>query len=331
MRILCSTLASPGFSFPVRAIAERLRDAGHELTGVRGPAFRVGTWHTREAVREQLAALDRACSERPPEVLLTSALCLGPLLTGARLGLPVAVVGLAAPLLPEAGRRRDELEAAWRVCAIEAGQPDLPVEALLGDLHLTRSVPELSHAEHVVGSCRWDPPIPEAVHRWLAASSQPVVYAQPGRTFGGQGFWPALGRALPPGVRLALSSSRLDATLGDLPGDTLAGPTVPHHAVLPHAAAVVCSGTTATVLGALEHGVPLVLVPSGGEHHALAELLEPRGLACVVPAREASPERLRAALDDAIALPAPPRERIARAFGALDGPGRAVRWIEQLR
>jgi len=330
VRILCSALASPGFAFPVRAVAERLAATGHEVVRVDGPPFRVGSWHTREAVRDQLAVLDRACHAEEPDVVLASALCLGALLVAARHQIPVAVIGPCTPLLPDTGSRRDELAAAWRQRAAEAGLAELPVGTLLGDLHLVRSVPELSGAAYLVGSCRWDPAVPDAVHRWLAASSAPVVYAQPGRTFSGRGLWPALSTALPPGARLAMSTSRLDKAIRALPRGTLAGPTVPHHAVLPHAAVVVCSGTTATVLGALEHGVPLVLVPSGGEHHALAELLVPRGLARAVPAEEVSPARLRAAIDEAIALPGAPRKRIRAALAALDGPGRAVAWIEQL-
>ena len=57
------------------------------------------------------------------------------------------------------------------------------------------------------------------------------------------------------GVALGLTG------LGPLPANAHAEPWVAQHDVLPHAAAVVSHGGYGTTLGALAHGVPLVVLP----------------------------------------------------------------------
>ncbi|MCP3100118.1 hypothetical protein LZ198_14675 [Myxococcus sp. K15C18031901] len=147
---------------------------------------------------------------------------------------------------------------------------------LLGDLHLLQSVEELEgpldvlpEVTHLVGNCGWDFTEPDpALEQWLAEardSGEPILYAQPGRVFNAPGFWDQLRGALgEKPVRVAVSIGRLDRPVTDVPANFFVRGHVPQAAVLPHAQGIISSSTTAAVLGALTHGLPLFLIPGGG-------------------------------------------------------------------
>ena len=143
-----------------------------------------------------------------PDVLVTSALALGPLIVGERAHIPVAVIGLLTGLLPEAGSRRGEFQGALDECRVRVGHPPVPVERMLGGLYLTRGVPELVAGQHHVGACSWEPSAPSVVVDWLRAAGQAgkrVVYVQQARSFSAPGFWPLLASALPSVSQIPLS------------------------------------------------------------------------------------------------------------------------------
>jgi UDP:flavonoid glycosyltransferase YjiC (YdhE family) len=50
---------------------------------------------------------------------------------------------------------------------------------------------------------------------------------------------------------------------------------IPQAQVLPHCRAVICHGGAATVLGALGHGRPLLVLPEAAEHFASGERSPP--------------------------------------------------------
>lgn len=147
---------------------------------------------------------------------------------------------------------------------------------LLGDLHLLQTVEELEgpldvlpEVTHLVGSLGWDfiEPNPE-LEQWLTearASGEPILYAQPGRVFNSPGFWEELRDALgDKPIRVAASTGRLDRDVGRVPANFFVRPHVPQATVLPFAQGIISSSTTAAVLGALTHGLPLFLIPGGG-------------------------------------------------------------------
>jgi len=102
-------------------------------------------------------------------------------------------------------------------------------------------------------------------------------------------------------------------------------------AVLEHADALVCSGNTTAVLGALTHGLPALLLPSGGEQPALAARCLEAG-AAVVAEPEAPASRLRAALERVLEEASLRRaaRRLEADFAAYDGPGRVAAALEEL-
>jgi UDP:flavonoid glycosyltransferase YjiC (YdhE family) len=352
-KVLLCPLASPGFAFAAIAVGRELRARGHEVALttspwlvplVRGegiPAvadddgghFETSRWHDPAAIVGQARAVERALEAFAADVLVTTALALGPLIAAERAGLPVAVIGLMTPLLASGSRtRRVELQAALDRGRAAAGLPPVAIDRLLGDCHLTRGIPELVDGPHPVGACAWEPRTPEVVSGWLAAAradGRRVLLVHEARGFGAPGFLAALWAALPADMVVAASTSRMDRPLV-APDGALVGPIVPHGAIAQQAVAVVCSGTTAVALAALEHGVPLVVVPAGGEQPDVARLVERAGLGVTVPSAAATPARLGTALDRALALDPAPRLAIQRAFAAYGGTARAAAWIAEL-
>lgn len=87
-------------------------------------------------------------------------------------------------------------------------------------------------------------------------------------------------------------------TLGALPPSVRAYRWVPLHVVLPHCAAVLYHGGSGTMVSALGHGVPQVVIPLVADQFLNAEMLERRG--CGIRA-DADPAAIRAALRRALA------------------------------
>jgi UDP:flavonoid glycosyltransferase YjiC (YdhE family) len=116
------------------------------------------------------------------------------------------------------------------------------------------------------------------------------------------------------------------------------GPTVhieryvPHAAILPRCDAVVCHGGTGTLLGALAHGLPMLILPVAGDHFPSARRLAALGVAHVLQAAEVTVEAVRAAVHRLLADPSY-RERAAAIQGdiaAMPSPPDVARVLEGL-
>jgi UDP:flavonoid glycosyltransferase YjiC (YdhE family) len=313
-------------------------------------------------VVRQVRHMERALDRFEADVIVGQMLTLGPIIAAERRGLPLAMVGAGAYLWPSSEPPADEgmrsyVLARYRgfylgyVSAREMFGLATPASTfedspLLGDLFLLRSVPELEGdvealpaRVHCVGDCLWEAPGDDpALAGWLAAaeaSGTPVVYAQPGRVFDRRSYWPDFIEGLggrP--VRVAASVGRLDRDAGQPPDNFFVRPHVPQSFVLPRARAVVCSATSTAVLGALTHGLPLVLLAGGGgaEQTDLIERCQRAGVAVYVPDEDVSPERLRRAAlavieDEAMRARA---ERFRDLFARFCGPARAADLLEEL-
>jgi MGT family glycosyltransferase len=128
MRILVSSLASPGFLFPQIGLALALRERGHEVgfvtdgslqgfldrEGLRrlprgardGPSFQVAGWSDAVSVILQIKHLEHALELFAPDLLIGQQLTYGPLLVAARKGLPVVLMGQGAYLWQNAAACR---------------------------------------------------------------------------------------------------------------------------------------------------------------------------------------------------------------------------------
>jgi MGT family glycosyltransferase len=107
---------------------------------------------------------------------------------------------------------------------------------------------------------------------------------------------------------------------------------MPQSQVLPHCDAVVSHGGSGSVLGALAHGLPSVLLPMGADQPLNAARCEELGVARVLDAVRATPEAIRESVSIVLSGPSYRvaaellRDEIAR----LPEPAQAVTLIERL-
>ena len=94
---------------------------------------------------------------------------------------------------------------------------------------------------------------------------------------------------------LLTAGAHADADLGPLPANARAVSYAPHGAVLERAALMVSHAGHGSVMRALWHGVPMVLVPWGRDQAGVAARAERLGVAAVIPRADLTTESLEAA------------------------------------
>ncbi|MDQ2901973.1 MAG: nucleotide disphospho-sugar-binding domain-containing protein [Ktedonobacteraceae bacterium] len=319
-------------------------------------SFQVAQWAHPIAGAIQIKHIKYAVDRFAPDVLVGHPLTIGPLVAGELFSLPVAILGLTTYLWPfssdfEEPRSEGARQRIWRHQEMLQyynqlrQQSKLPVvdgppatTPLLGDLFLLQSAPELQdHVEelpdkvHLVGSCLWEPPQcdPE-LEEWLAeslASREPILYVQHGSAFRYPSFLPALLHALKGWpIRVAVSVGRMRSKAPAAPGNFFIRDHVSQGFVLRHAQAVVASGNTTVVLGAITHGLPSLLIPTGGEQFDLSERCQHAGIALCLSPDEVISYTLKEALqkvltDSHMALAS---KSLQNAFQRYGGPERAA-------
>ncbi|MGH2507435.1 MAG: glycosyltransferase [Ktedonobacteraceae bacterium] len=325
-------------------------------------------WDGTETVR-QIRHLDYACQQFSPDMLVGQALTWSAMVMRKYTGLPLALIGQAGYFWPTSepfpyyntylpafykrvhDRYRLGMDCYEICCKMlklsceDASGVSYQETPLLGDLFLLQSVPEfegypalLPNRVHFIGDCCWKPQhVDPELQQWLeagAASRQPLVYVQIGRilreqTFG-QHLVEALGK-LP--VRVVASFGGASQTITSVPENFFVREHVLQGQVLPYAHAVVSSGTTTSVLGALTHGLPQLIIPANAEEPfdlAFRCLSSESGLC--LNAEQATVEALQEAIEALLHRPALTQQavKLQRAFASLDGPCRAADLIEEL-
>lgn len=349
------------------AFAGTIADAGFERIprGAKdGDSFDVGIWAHPLSAAMQVKHVEYALKRFTPDVLVTSQLANGPLLVAEREELPVAVIGLAAYLWPLWPRDAAPVNGAdklleWRhgdmmghfnrarslfgMQPVDAHHLDTPLH---GDMFMVQSVPELETGaglfpERVrcVGSCLWEPAreTDAELTLWLEQSSeagQPIVYVQHGRSFEKPGFWSRLVAALKDRpVRVVASIGRMDKEAGAVPDGWFVRGHVPQGQVLSRASAVISTGHTSAVLGALAHGLPSLLIPSGSGTEDIAERCVGAGAALALFDEEATARPLGRLIEELLhgeSLKENAR-RLRDAFAAFDGRELAAELLCGLR
>ena len=340
-----------------RGARARLAKAGFERLprgGRDGSSFQTGSWSLPLAIALQVGHVEHALGKLVPDLIVGQALALGPLIVRERWGLPVAVQGHATHAWPGAGGSAvAERRGAWRhrtmlrllnearaLARLPARQPGLGPgvleNPLLGDLFLLRSVPELDGPTavlpgraHHVGACLWEPGAPpdDELTAWMAAARQdgaPIVYAYHGRCFGGHDVWASLVAAAAGGaLRIAAATGRMEPWLEQTmaAGQFYLRRDLEPSRVLRHADLMIGSATSAAVLGALSHGVPCLLLPTGDEQGELAERVERAGAGRILPPKAATPAVLRRSIQEMLGDGSMRRQarRLERAFARFAG------------
>lgn len=326
-----------------------------------GPSFQVKIWFLPIGVAAQVKHLQYALGELDPDMIVTGSLCLGPLLMAEHAQIPIAVIGLANYLWP-VGEMLDGRDARTTLEALRVGRhkdmmgyynevrrafgrpeldPPYRSSPLLGDLYLLQSVPELAgpperfpQEVRPIGSCLWGEEEPDdGLAAWLQRGDGEILYVQIGRSFDIPSPWPVIAEALRDlPVRVVASVGRADASAKVNSPRFFIRDHVPQSQVLPHARLVVTGGNSTAMLGALTHGLPMLMLPGGGEQFEAAYRCSRAGAAIELPALEVTTAGIRASVEELLGTESyrAAAAGLQSAFRRLDGPSRAAQLITDL-
>jgi UDP:flavonoid glycosyltransferase YjiC (YdhE family) len=311
-------------------------DLAREMRAV-GPGF------GGRIARERAAALLPLCSSWRPDLLVCEEVDFGAMLVAERLALPFAEVlvtaagsfvrpEIVAPFLDEVraehGLAPDpELRAPGRRLLLSPFPPSFRDPAF--------PLPATARAFRSQGA---ESDAPEARPPWLALPKRaPGVYFTLGTVFNsecGDLFERALAglRELPGEVVVTVGRDLDPAELGLQPAHVRIERYVPQAMLLPRSDLVVSHAGSGSVLGALAHGLPMLLLPLGADQPLNARRCEALGVARVLDARAASAAEVREAAADVLADPAFRRaaERLRDEIAELPGPEHAVGLLERI-
>jgi UDP:flavonoid glycosyltransferase YjiC (YdhE family) len=246
-----------------------------------------------------------------PDILVHEVAELAAPLVGAAQGIPCVDVSYGR-LIP----RRLLLEAGgaaaphWRA----RGLAPHPVAGLFEHLYVDTCPPSLQNSEiadlPTVQAMRPAAAEPgETAPEWFAQlDSRPVVYVTMGTVWN---------RALdlfawtiealrdePIGIVVTVGHQNDPHLLGPQPDHVIVRRYVPQAELLPRCDAVVTHGGSGTMLGALAHGLPLLVVPQGADQYANAAAVTAAGAGRSLGRDETSVDSIRAAVRDLLGDPA---------------------------
>ena len=152
-----------------------------------------------------------------------------------------------------------------------------------------------------------------------------TVYLTLGTVYSRAEAWKSLLEAvadLPVNVLATIGNAVDPAELGTLPANVAVERYVPQSLLLPLCAAVICHAGAGTALGALAHGLPLVLLPMGADQFGNAAAIEAAGAGVALDPQAATPNAIRAALgavldDESYRRAA---RRVAESIAAMPSP-----------
>lgn len=283
--------------------------------------------------REKALAMLPLCADWRPDAIVCDETDFGSMIAAERLELPcVNVLVIAARSFARPELVAEPLEG---VRAEHGLPPDPELQMLSRHLVLVPFPP--SYRDPVA-------PLPakaQAFRPFAPAPAQPtdppIVYFTLGTEFNlesGDLFARVLAglRELPVEVVATVGRDIDPGELGPQPENVRVERYVSQAEILPRASVVVSHGGSGSVLGALVHGLPMVLLPMGADQPYNAARCEALGVARMLDVVTATTEDMRDAV--AAVLSEPVYRTAAEAwrdeFATLPGPEHAVRLVAQL-
>ena len=293
--------------------------------------------------RERATQVRRLCAAWHPDLLVCDEMDFGALVAAEALGIPYATViciASGAFVWPELIREPlndlrnehrlppdPELSMLRRYLILSPFPPTFrePANPLPPNAHAIRAV-----AVESVGS--------DDDASWLAGrAARPLVYFTLGTIFNlesGDLFERVLQglRDLPLDVVVTVGRELDPQVLGVQPSNVHVRSYIPQSLLLPHCELVVSHAGSGSVVGALAHGLPMVLVPIGADQPFNAARCEGLHVGRMLNSVEATPEDVRAAavavLGDATYTQN--AKRLEAEIAALPYPEFGVRLLERL-
>jgi UDP:flavonoid glycosyltransferase YjiC (YdhE family) len=292
----------------------------------------VGDGFGRRIARERAAAIAPLCEEWRPDLLVCEELDFGAMLIAERLGIPAATVLISATgsfVRPESvAGPLNEVRAEFGLA------PDSEL-AMPSRLLLVSPFPP---------SLR-DPafPPPVTVHAVRLFTGGPGrdhprrVYVTLGTVYNVESgdLFPRLLTGLhdlPMEILITVGPDLDPAEFGRQPAHIRIERYLPQADVLPDCDLVVSHGGSGSILGALTHGLPMVLLPLGADQPLNAARCEALGLAQVLDPLAARPWELHEAVLGVLADQTyrDSAESLRDEIGALPGPAHAVSLLESV-
>jgi UDP:flavonoid glycosyltransferase YjiC (YdhE family) len=272
--------------------------------------------------RERAAGVLKVCGAWRPDVLVCGEVDFGAMVAAESAGLPFATVLITAT---ETFVRAEVVAEPLDALRAEHGlPPESPRETLVLSPfpHRLRTLPPNALAFRSAPVQR-------------PAKHAKTVYFTLGTIFNlesGDLFERVLEglRELPVDVVATVGRNLDPDVLGPQPANVRIERYLPQSEVLPRCHAVVSHGGSGSLLAALAHGLPSVLLPMGADQPQNAARCEELGVARVLDAVRATPEDVRDAVTDVLTDPSyrSAAERIADEIAALPGPEATVPLLE---
>ena len=301
----------------------------------------------RRLARQRATALLALYAEWQPDLLVCDEADFGAMIAAERLGLPYATV-----LVTAAGSfvRKEVVGEALNELRAEHGLlPDLNLTMLCRYLVLSPFPPSyrdpafpLPATAHSIRPLTLADIQNSSAHSNLSAwmppqNGAPTIYFTLGTVFNvesGDLFSRVLAglHDLPINVIATVGREIDPAEFGQQPANVQIAQYIPQSVILPRCAAVVSHGGSGTVIGALAHGLPMVLLPMGADQPHNAARCTALGVGCALDAIEATPETIRAAVETILVDPSYRlvAERLRDEIRALPEPAYAVGLLERL-
>lgn len=309
--------------------------------GTQGPVWVMpnlfaGTW-----AAGRLPDLITVCSEWRPALVVREDVEFAGCVAAEHLGLPHAAVQVTAwrpwvgPLVVDPLNRLragvglppdPDLAMLFRYLLIAPGPP--------GYRDAAAPLPPTARAvRHVAFDRSGD----ESLPAWIdALPDRPVVYATMGTAFN---RIPGILEAILAGLReepitliLTTGRDRDPAAFGPQPAHVHIERYVPQSLLFPRCDLVVTHGGSGTVMAALGHGLPMVIVPVSADQPDNAHRCEQLGVARAIAPDNRTPEAIRDAVRAVLGDPSFRRnaERLKEEMARLPGPEMVVGWLERL-
>lgn len=231
------------------------------------------------------------------------------------------------PVLPRLNAIRAELGVPM-VASIDEFMRRAPLTLVVGGEPFEYPHPGWGDSVHLIGACAADPePAPD----WLDGIDDPIVLVttssvrQADERLGTVAL-EAL-KELPVHVVVTFPAG-IPAGL-PIPPNATVSRFVPHGPLLDRALCAVTHGGMGATVRALDRGVPVCVVPFGRDQHEVAMRVKVAGCGTTLSAGRLTPDRLRAAVLDAMEMTSGAR-RVAEGFAATGGVERGADLIERL-
>lgn len=303
----------------------------------------VGDGFGRRIARERAAAILPLCTDWQPDLLVCEELDFGSMVIAEQLGLPYATV-----LVIAAGSfvRPDFVAALLNEVRTEHGLPPDPDLAMVSR-YLVLSPFPLSYRDpafplpataHLLRFLTRDAARNDIAPPWIAhLDSAPTVYFTLGTIYNmesGDLFHRVLTgvRDLPVNLVVTVGRDLDPEEFGPQPANVHIERYVPQAGLLPHCRLVISHGGSGSVIGALAHGLPMVVIPMGADQPLNAARCEMLGVAHVLDAVAATPHMVREAVSRVLqdSIYRQTAERIRDEIAALPGPELAIMLLERL-